>query len=74
MVNRLVDLIHQNRHAVIISWSSVRGEGGYSDAMEFDAYGYQYRMGVSNFYVMDGLDKYYKKMEMHWNEVRNKNN
>jgi hypothetical protein len=47
------------------------GEGGYRDAMEYDAYSYQYRMGDSSFYVNEGLDKYYNRMVTKWNKARN---
>lgn len=47
------------------------GEGGYRDAMEYDAYSHQYRMGDSSPYVNDGLGLYYNRMVMKWNKARN---
>ena len=48
-----------------------RGEGGYRDAMEYDAYSHQYRMGDASPYVNDGLGMYYNRMVMKWNKARN---
>lgn len=47
------------------------GEGGYRDAMEYDAYSHQYRMGDSSSYVNDGVGLYYNRMVMKWNKARN---
>jgi RHS repeat-associated protein len=47
------------------------GEGGYRDAMEYDAYSHQYRMGDSSSYVNEGVGLYYNRMVMKWNKARN---